>query len=200
MTTQRPTFTELLDHAEGRLPAERSRWVEDQVALDGDAARTLRWIQDFLDQAQRMPLTQPPPELSARLRAMFSGAGAVGGTGGDQPWTTADLLHESRGQGVAGVRSAATDTRHVAFDSPAGRFIIEVQPASDDAVDLSGLVLLDGASGASLTFLEAGVVRAVARCQRDGHFEALGVPRVVDELQLVAGDVRLRAELDLLES
>jgi hypothetical protein len=195
----RLTFTELLDHAEGRLPAERSRWVEDQVALDEDAAHTLAWIEDFLAQAQAMPLTQPPPELSARLRAMFSGAAE---TAGDQPWTTAHLLHESRGQGVAGVRSSATDTRHVAFDSPAGRFIVEVRPGGAegaDRADLSGLVLVDGAGGASLTFLEAGVVRAVARCQRDGQFEALGVPRAVDELQLVAGDVRLRAQLDLRE-
>lgn len=194
--SQRPTFTDLLDHAEGRLTAERSRWVEDQVAIDGDAARTLAWIVDFLEQAQAMPLVQPPAELSSRLRAMFSGAAELAG---DEPWTTAHLLHESRAQGAAGVRSAGTDTRHVAFDSPAGRFIMEVQAGAGDTVDLSGLVLLDGAGGANLTFLEGDVVRAVARCQRDGHFEALGVPRVVDELQLVAGDVRLRAQLDLRE-
>lgn len=193
---RRPTFTDLLDHAEGRLSEERSRWVEAQVALDETAARTLAWIEDFLSRSRAMPLTQPPPELSARLRAMFAGATEAAG---DQPWTTAHLLHESRSQGVAGVRSSAGDSRHVAFDSPAGRFIVEIQSRGTDAVDLTGLVLVDGAGGSSLTFLEAGVVRAVARCQRDGRFEALGVPRVVDELQLVAGEVRLRAPLDLRE-
>lgn len=195
--TQGPTFTDLLDHAEGRLPEERSRWVAEQVALDEAAARTLAWIEDFLAQARAMPLTQPPPELSARLRAMFAGAAD---TGGDQSWTTAHLLHESRDHGVAGVRSAGTGSRHMAFDSPAGRFIVEIQSRGVNAVDLTGLVLVDGAGGASLTFLEAGVVRAVARCHRDGRFEALGVPRVVDELQLVAGDVRLRAPFDLREN
>ena len=192
--SRRLTFTDLLDLAEGRLAEDEARRLEAEAMLDEEAAGTLAWIREFLVQAQRLPLTQPPPELSAHLRALFAGAAPASGDG----WTTASLLHDTRQHAAAGVRSARGDTRHLAFDSPAGRFIVEVRPAGPDLVDLSGMVLLDGSGGASLTFLEAGVVRGVARCRRDGHFEATAIPRGVDELQLTGGDIRLRAALDLL--
>lgn len=196
MSARRPSFTDLLDHAEGRLSGDRSRWVASHVATDEQAARTLAWIEEFLHDARRMPLVQPPTELSARLRSMFSGQHAPVA---DERWTDADLLHDTRVQAAAGTRSGTTaEARHLAFDSPAGRFIVEVARSGEDTVDLAGLLLLAGGDdGIDLTFLEAGVVRAVARSRRDGHFEVAAVAREVDELRLTGPDVRLRVRLDL---
>lgn len=191
---RRPTFTDLLDLAEGRLEGEQALRVADEVALDDEAAVTLAWIEDFLHDARRMPLQQPPPELSARLRAVFVGHH----TQQDDSWTDASLLHDTRIQ-AAGVRSTGVhDSVHLAFDSEVGRFVVEVRAAGSGVVDVAGLVLLDdGSAGTDVTFLEAGVVRRVARAERDGRFEANGVPETVDELRLTSGAARVRTGLDL---
>ncbi|MFC5727762.1 MULTISPECIES: hypothetical protein [Nocardioides] len=192
--TRRSTFTELLDLAEGRLERDHAQRVADEIALDDEAALTFAWIEDFLHDARRMPLQEPPPELRARLRDLFAGHH----TQQDDSWSDASLLHDTRKQ-AAGVRSAGVhDSVHLAFDSEGGRFVVEVRPAGTGAVDVVGLVLLnDGSAGTDLTFLEAGVVRRVARAERDGRFEATGVPETVDELRLTTGAVRVRTRLDL---
>ncbi|WP_435770801.1 hypothetical protein [Nocardioides sp. SYSU DS0651] len=190
-----PSFAELLDLAEGRLDDDRARLLADRIAVDDQAADTLAWIEQFLADARRLPLHAPPADLSARLRDVFA---EHHGARADDTWTDAGLLHDTRVQ-AAGLRSAGTqDAVHLAFDSAFGRFVLEVRRAGAGTVDLAGLVLLDrDSAGADVSFLEAGVVRRVARTDRHGRFEARDVPAVVDELRLAAGAARVRTELDL---
>lgn len=192
-----PSFAELVDLVEGRLPADRARHLEQLAAADERVAASLAWIRDFLDRAAAMPLTAPPADLSRRLRSMFATEGTEGS------WTTAALLHDTRIHGVAAVRSAGDAPRQLAFETAQGRFVIEVRDVDAASVDLAGLVLLDAAAGPDgigLTFLTGDTVRAVARCRRDGQFEVAGVPRAVDRVRLVAGDLRVQADLALHEA
>ena len=195
---RRPTFTELLDLAEGRLDDDRARLLFDRVAVDDEAAGTLAWIEGFLADARGLPLQQPPPELSARLRAVFPGHHGAH----DDEWSEASLLHDTRapaaGQRSAGVHDDVHDAVHLAFDSELGRFVIEVRRTGAATVDVDGLVLLDaGSSSVDVTFVEGGVLRRAARAGRDGRFEARDVPTTVDELRLSAGAARVRTKLDL---
>lgn len=189
-----PRFTELLDWVEGRLDDDRARAVAEYVATDDEAAHTVEWLEGFLHDARLMPLHQPPPELSARLRAAF-----VGYHHPRQPdeWSDATLLYDTRKPAV-GMRSTGTvDGIHLAFDSQVGRFVVEVKPSRPGTVDLEGMVLAGTGSAIDLAFLEAGALRRAARTDRYGRFEVRHVPDTVDELWITAESGRARAALDL---
>lgn len=191
-----PSLADLADWVEGRLEGEPARLVAEFVAVDPDAARTVAWIEQFLADAAAMPLQKPPPELSARLRAAFNGHQEATGPDG---WSDAELLHDTRQQRVAGIRSAGVgEAAHLAFESDAGRFVLEVRAAGNGAVDIEGLVLVeDRATEVVLTFLETDVVRRIVRAEAGGRFEARDVPDTVDELRLDVDGARVRARLDL---
>jgi hypothetical protein len=196
MMTVRPTFTELLDWIEGRLPDEAAEAVASYVASgDPATAASVAWIRAFLEDAGSMPLSQPPPELSARLRDVFDQLHRpMRGDG----WSDAWLLRDARTGLAAGVRSAEDGGVHLAFDSELGRFVLDATVAGVGEVDVQGLVMLaPGSRGVDLAFLAHGDLRRAARTTADGRFDARGVPVDVDELWLTSGPTRVRATLDL---
>lgn len=200
--TGRPSFTELLDWVEGRVDEARADELATYVSTADAATReTVEWIRGFIEGARSMPLEQPPPELSARLRSVFVGLHDPRQT---EDWSDASLLYDTRDQqAAAGMRSVGeTDGVHLAFDSQLGRFVVEAVPAGPGEVDVLGLVVVDGshAGGIDLAFLERGTLRRAARARTDGRFDVHGVPVDVDELWLTAGDTRVRAVLDLRSS
>jgi hypothetical protein len=199
MMTGRPTFTDLLDWVEGRLDPEHEDAVAAYVAgADAATLDTLEWIRGFLDGARSMPLEQPPPELSARLRNVFIGLHSPEQA---DEWSDASLMYDTRrGMAAAGVRSLEGDGVHLAFDSGLGRFVLEAAPAGPGEVDIQGLIMVSSAdddTGVDLAFLQQGTLRRAARATTDGRFDVPGVPVDVDELWLTSGSTRVRAALDL---
>lgn len=196
--TARPSFTELVDWAEGRLVPERADAVSAYVdAADAETIDAVEWIRDFHHHARAMPLEEPPAELSARLRDVFTGLHEPQRTDG---WSEASLLYDTRlGMAAAGVRSADDDGVHLAFDSDLGRFVLDAVPAGSGEVDVQGMVALADTdrTGVDLAFLERGTLRRAARATADGRFDVRGVPTGVDELWLSADGTRVRAALDL---
>jgi hypothetical protein len=193
----RPSFTDLLDWVEGRLPVEQADAVSAYVATADPAVQeTVAWIRGFLEDARSMPLQAPPAELSARLRDVFVGLHSPQ----SDDWSDASLLYDTRmGLAAAGVRSLDDDGVHLAFDSELGRFVLDATSAGPGEVDVQGLVMRDriGPEGLDLAFLEAGTLRRAARATADGRFDVRGVPTDVDELWLSSGGMRVRAVLDL---
>ncbi|MEV5000399.1 hypothetical protein [Nocardioides sp. LML1-1-1.1] len=194
--SRRPTPADIFDWVEGRLSPERARAVAEHVATEPAAAATAEWFERFRKDAASLPLEQPPAELSQRLRDLF-GAGTTQVSG--PHWTTARLLYDTRDANVAGMRSADTlDTVHVAFESEAGRFVLEIRPAGQGAVDLIGLLLLDDpVDGVDLSLLEDGVVRRMVRAGSDGRFELREVPDSIDEMRFEAGPMQVSTPLRL---
>ncbi|NYJ01416.1 hypothetical protein HNR19_002114 [Nocardioides thalensis] len=196
--TARPSFTELVDWVEGRLVPERADAVTAYVdTADPETADAVEWIRDFHHHARSMPLEQPPAELSARLRSVFTG---LHEPQRDDDWSEASLLYDTRlGMAAAGVRSADDDGVHLAFDSELGRFVLDAVPAGSGEVDVQGMVALADSerSGIDLAFLERGTLRRAAHATADGRFDVRGVPTGVDELWLSSGGTRVRAVLDL---
>ena len=191
-----PTFTEILDWVEGRLTGDREEVVRRAIASDDRSAEAAAWVAEFIDAAQRMPLEKPPAELSERLRSLFVGHRESA----PEQWSQARLLHDTRGAAMTGTRTAGVaEGTHLAFESDAGRFVVEVRPQPDGLVDLVGLLLLDPGAGrpVDLTVLEAGVVRRMSRVEPDGRFSLAGVPNVVDEVRFDAPGLQVRATIDL---
>lgn len=195
--THHPTFTDLVDWVEGRLSGQAADRVGTYVARgDAATAETVSWIREFVAGAAAMPLVQPPPELSARLRDVFGELHHPGEVGG---WTDATLMHDPRvGLAVAGVRSQDDDGVHLVFESEIGRFVLDATAAGPGAVDVQGLIMrAGGVPGVDLAFRERGEMRRAVRSTSDGRFEARGVSVGVDELWLTSGETRVRARLDL---
>ena len=194
MSTTRLSFTRLLDWIEGRLePAEADQVAAAVAVSDSATLEQVDWIRGFLEDTQRMTLERPPAELSARLRASFSGFHRPQDA---RAWSEADLLHDFRQQ-VAGVRSGV-ENASLAFDSDLGRFVLEIAPSGPGQVDVQGLVMVAPDSDTiDLAFHSGGRLRKAARTEHDGRFDVPGVPVTVDELWLSAGDIRVRAALDL---
>jgi hypothetical protein len=193
--TRRTSFTEIVDWVEGRLPAERARGVAEALRDDVRAADTAAWVAEFLATAGRLRLETPPPGLRGRLRGLFDDPAGVGP---DHGWSRARLLHDTRGA-VAGVRGTDGSTQtHLAFDSGAGRFVIEIGPASAGHVGVRGLLLAERTPvAAEVTLLEAGVVRRRGHSTADGHFAFDEVPVVVDELRIAVDGLQVAAQLQL---
>lgn len=188
-------FTDLVDWVEARLSPERAEEVRRAVESDPAAAESVAWVRELLAAAALMPLRQPPAELSARLHALFDDHLRAPADG---EWSDATLLHDSRRSAVAGLRSGATaEALHVAYDSPAGRLVMEVQAVTPGVVDIQGLIRLTGDGGCDLAFLEQGELRRLARADADGRFEVRDVPDTVDELWVTAGGRRVRVALEL---
>lgn len=192
----RLSFAELADWVEGRLSPERAEQVSERVATDDDAARTADWIADFLRTTRAMPLVAPPPEVHHRLLALFGDRAHGDGR------IDADLLYDTAVAAVGGVRfDPGSDERHLAFETPHGRFVVEIRPAGEPgAVDVRGLVLFEGEdrSGA-VTLLESDVVRARASVDADGAFEVGTLPASVDMMHLDVGPWSVRARLDVMD-
>lgn len=191
-------FTDLVDWVEDRLAPERAEEVRRVVANDAGAAESVAWIRELVADAALMRLHEPPAELSTRLHALFDDYHRAPGDG---EWSDATLLHDSRRSAVAGLRSGATtEALHLAFDSPAGRLVMEVQAVTPGVVDVQGLIRPPEASaheGYDLAFLEQGDLRRVTRADADGRFEVRDVPDTVDELWVTAAEGRVRVALEL---
>ncbi|HWJ11935.1 MAG TPA: hypothetical protein VNS46_21310 [Nocardioides sp.] len=193
--SERATFTDVVDWIEGRLPAEQARRVEAEVEADPDTAASAAWVRQFLAEARRVSLEDPPAELGARLRALFD---PVVNAADEDRWTTARLLYDTRDQRGPDPASPPT-TAHLAFQTDLGRLVVELRSSRSGLVHLRGMLLLVRRTAVDVTLLEKGTVRRRVRSTPEGVFEVTGVDRTVDEIRLEDGDLRLRAVIGLAD-
>lgn len=192
--TRRPTFTEIVDWMEGRLPSNQARDVAAAVAEDDASADAAAWVAEFLATAERLQLEAPPPDLRGRLRALFDDPARDVSEGA---WNRARLLYETGRSGAARTGGSGAE-RHLAFEFDAGRFVLVVGPASPGYVELRGQVFVATVPGpADITLVEQGVVRGRTRSAADGRFGFALAPASVDELRIAVGGLRVTAQLEL---
>ncbi|HWJ11941.1 MAG TPA: hypothetical protein VNS46_21340 [Nocardioides sp.] len=67
----RPTMAAVMDWLEGRLDTDRAAALVATAQDDPRSASDVAWARRLLHDARLLPLVQPPPELSAALRAIF---------------------------------------------------------------------------------------------------------------------------------
>ncbi len=196
MSTERASFTDLLDWVEGRIDPERAELVEALVQEDDpETAETIAWIRDFLAAAELMPLHELPAEASAELHdvvRLHASAWAPSAYDDASPVTDSRWALPATGTRAGG----ATDVVHLAFDSDAGRLGLDVARVTIGRVDVHGRFApaADGEAGQTrIVFTRAGRVRGTTVCAVSGEFTARDVPADVDEVWVVAGDRVVRA-------
>lgn len=200
MSEARPSFTELLDWSEGRIPEPRRSQIAALVAQDTETAATIEWIDAFRDAARLMPLAVPPTASSARLRQVVDEY--------VRPWEPGDysvgtLAFAGGGAGTARGTRGDADTvaddlaRDLVFGTEIGRVRLLLRRV-EESLDVR--VVLDEEAAAALPpDASRLVLTSGQRVRRTGvrvattEFEAHEVPVDVDHIWLVhpGGTVRL---------
>lgn len=197
---ERPRFTTLVDWLEGRLTAEESAQVAALVDEgDPETTETVDWIREFLDAARTLRLPAPPPELARRLRRVYSDHMSPWR---DDDFSDAELVYDDRLPSAAsGLRSAVSgDLTHLVFRCDLGRLVLDIYRTSPAEVDIRGYLALDsdrGSGEAEVSVRQRGALCGAAHPAGDGEFEVCGVPDSIDELWVIHGDVKIRADLQL---
>ncbi|MGN6250467.1 MAG: hypothetical protein ACTHNS_01495 [Marmoricola sp.] len=205
MNSRRPSFTELVDWLEERLPHERAAEVEAAVA-DGDADLhdSVAWIRGFHHDRLALPLQPVPADLQGRLRSVF--------TERRRPWDPtgylwSDTVTDSRDlPAAAGFRSSGrggvAEARRLTVQRDEVTLVLDVVGQTADGLEVTGSVRRPAAhapgTAAVVTFTSSGQVARRLVCDEAGAFHAALVPSDVDEVWVDAGDdLRFRAEVGL---
>lgn len=212
--TRRPSFTELVDWLEDRLPENRA---SDVAAALADAERigddelldAAAWIRAFHRDSSGQQQAPVPDELQDRLRALFRDR--------QRPWESAGYLPahavvDSRDlPRAAGFRGASHGTpaeaRRIVIERDAIRLVLEVAEQTEDGLTVHGTITVcdpavdqgrPGPLGASVALTGKGRLLRGVTTGPDGRFSAVLVPTEVDEVWLDAGHGRkVRAEVEL---
>ncbi|BET66370.1 hypothetical protein ASA1KI_12880 [Opitutales bacterium ASA1] len=187
-----PTFQELLDYAEGRLPeADRSRIEASLTDADPTTRDTLAWIGAFLEQARVAPLHPLPDALEGRLRAVFTPVPRRAERPAPETETLgrrfgrilAELISEvTIAPAAAGLRSASFQrpVRHYTFGSERFDIIVNALSRPDRRFDLHGQVYARASdafpSNASAQLLHDEREWAISVVDEHGEFRLTSVP------------------------
>lgn len=144
---RRPTFAELLDHAEGRLTGARRARVEGYIAAHPQAvAGDLAWIQEFLKKAENVAWHPLPEGLEARLVGIGARAAPgralaaeVGGWVTRMRQVVAELVNPEVGHG--GLALAGAGLRAREFDNGARQWVYKT---ADSHIWVNALARADG--------------------------------------------------------
>ena len=164
-----PSFSELLDWLEGRLPPDKARAVAERLqAADAATQADLDWLRLFLQVRQSVQFASPPPGVRETLRRAFAAYAASREPPGPFQRWLATLTFDSRAQPVtAGLRSAAEEGQrqqliyttvaaeialNVRLIQPDEKFIVTGQIFSlvDTPADAFSIQLLGGAGEVAL--------------------------------------------------
>jgi hypothetical protein len=131
-----PTFSELLDWLEGRLPPDTARAVSERLqSADPATQADLDWLRLFLQARQSVQFSSPPPGVRETLRRAFAAyVEAQEPPGPFQRWL-ATLTFDSRAQPVtAGLRSAVEEgqQRQLIYTTEAAEIALTVQSSLPD--------------------------------------------------------------------
>lgn len=216
--TRRPSFTELVDWLEDRLPEDRASdvaaAVEDAERIgDHELLDAAAWIRAFHRDSGSLQHTPVPDELQDRLRALFRDR--------QRPWESAGYLPPHavvdsrdlpRAVGFRGGSPAAlAEARRIVIERDAIRLVLEVAEQTEDGLTVHGTITVadpaadpaasqgrPGPLAASVALTSKGRLLRRVTTGPDGRFSAVLVPAHVDEVWLDAGHGRkVRAEVEL---
>jgi hypothetical protein len=131
-----PTFSELLDWLEGRLPPDKARAMAERLQSADAATRAdLDWLRLFLQTRQSVHFASPPPGVRETLRLAFAAyAEAREPPDPFQRWL-ATLTFDSRAQPfTAGLRSAVEEgqQRQLIYTTEAAEIALTIQSILPD--------------------------------------------------------------------
>lgn len=206
----RPSFTELVDWVEDRLPVERAKEVEAAFAAgDEDLLSAVGWIRAFHRDSALLPHQPVPDELETRLRDLFRDRHrAWDPTGYLQPDAVRDSRELPAASGFrASTQGGVVGARRVVVERGDVRLVLDVTEHNADGLEVTGSVQRTcpgssagpaAAAAAVVTFTSDGRLTRRIACSPDGSFHAAVVPEDVDEVWVDAGpDHRFRAEVRL---
>jgi hypothetical protein len=210
-----PSFAELLDWLEGRLPAAQVQALASRLEAASPAALAdLDWLRQFLAARQSVRLAAPPPAVRAELRRRF--AARVQAQANPLPGLfarlTAALTFDSRAQWAgAGLRASggATGDRQLIYATPSAEIeialnlhAIEAPALESQHLDLNGQVFAAAGSPPvyAVQLLRAGAEVALAATDELGEFAIVSIPSGDYELVLSAGDHEIQLASVMLET
>jgi len=131
-----PSFSELLDWLEGRLPPDQARAVAERLETADTATHAeLDWLRHFLQARKSAQAATPPPSVRETLKGRFAVyTEARQPPGLFQRWL-ATLTFDSRAQpSTAGLRSVADEgqQRQLIYNSETAEIALSIQPTLPD--------------------------------------------------------------------
>jgi hypothetical protein len=140
-----PTFEQLVNWLEGRLPPEEARLVsEHMAAADASELADVAWLKKFYEASQGRISPAPPPAVADRLTRTFSAYAQTRRQPSLFQRLAASLSFDSRRSGVEGVRSASLADSHcqLVYETDLATIALTVQRrGQDDTYDLLGQLL-----------------------------------------------------------
>lgn len=145
MTEDRPTFAELVDWAEDRLPDDEAQKIANYLETgDEEARKDAAWIRAFLAASESITLDRPPTRVREVLRRRFESFAEAKRSPGLFQRIRAILTFDSGNRpAVAGIRSAATQgmQRQLIFTTDIAEVALNLQPgAQDKQIEIVGQV------------------------------------------------------------
>jgi hypothetical protein len=148
-----PTFEQLVDWLEGRLPTEEAQKIAGQVAAGSAAVQAdVSWLQKFYLARQEMvatnlPSAEPPPDISERLMERFADYAETRRRPSIFQRLIAGLTFDSHLTAASGVRTAAMreDQRQFVYETDPATIALTVQQrVQDEKLDILGQLLPTG--------------------------------------------------------
>ena len=179
-----PSFSEMLDWLEGRLPPDEAQALAERLqSADAATQADLDWLRLFMQARQSVQFTSPTPGVRETLRRGFAAyAEARQPPGPFQRWL-ATLTFDSRAQPLtAGLRSAAEEgqQRQLIYTTEAAEIALTVQsilPNKNFIVTGQIFPMADTPTDAfSIQFLRDAQEVALAATDELGEFTFLDLP------------------------
>jgi hypothetical protein len=188
---KRIDFSRLVDWAEGRLPEEDARAVEEQVALaDAATLADVAWLRKFVRATEDSVLESPPPEVRSTLVSRFKAHAEGRRTPGLLKRVVATLTFDGGLRPAVGARTAGTQgaRRQLVYSADALDVALNFLPrARDKNFDLDGQVLPrdDVELGSfSVQLLQSGTELGLTATDDLGAFAFESIPSGVYEIVL----------------
>lgn len=138
-------FERLVDWAEGRLPVEEAREVEDLLAGSDEETRAeAAWLRAFVRVAEETVLSEPPPGLRGALVELFDEYAEGRRRPGPLGRLVARLAFDGGLQPAFGMRSTETSgSRQLIYSSAEADVALNLwRRRGDESFDMDGQVLL----------------------------------------------------------
>ncbi len=194
-----PTPEQILDWLEGRLSPEAARAVEAEASRPGSpAARFADWARDFGRLRGQLPLAEPPPLVSQRLRRLHAvQRGRVGASRRLVARLDIDSRQPDAMVALRGPLLEASSRIQLTFTTEAADVVLDVAPAGPGTVDLRGQVLPRRPMPPAFEATASGPSGSIGTIDGDelGSFVLEQVPVDTEIIVLTNDEVRIEVPL-----